>query len=668
MVLESPLRVQPQDAQPLVVSVTESAPQTARAALRIDSNDPERPTVSIALQSDRPPRCALSVSPPHSVFSLQEVRTLQVRSEGDEPCALTSISTDQDIFELLEPPQLPLVLEPQSSLPLRIQHRAYATRAGAPIRSLTIRARGAEARGSLEGTARPRCLEVENYVDFSEAIVNSVQTRTVQLHNRCAWSERVLSARLPQGAFDFDPAQLPIEVPAGAQVDIEVMFRPFQSWAQYIERLELTTSDPLARWLSITLVGAGASEAWTGQEGYSTLFPHRLDLGGALFQGDPTLPACATSTGALHLFSRRPSVLRVQLVPEPGTATSAFELIRTRGTLERTLPMELQSPADVSFSFRFVPQRVGAHRAHLQVRDERGQLLHESELLGEGHASARVVDTFSQPEHPQVDMLWVVDNSGSMAQLQARLNDNIPALFNTATALDIDYQMAVTTTEWSGALESCPGHPAILRSDYADAQTRRAAFQCAAMVGTRGSPFESGLRGGTEALQRAQRDPQGLLRSGAHLAVIIISDEDDISGDPVHFARMFRTFKPSLRALSFHAIISLGAGCGVRGETYIAVSDALGGQVHNICDPDWTFALEALQTRAFAQRLSWRLSQRPAVSTMLVTVDGVPVPQDPSTGFRYDPGTNAVVFSAAPAPGAEVVVTYESACLPSISG
>jgi len=46
-----------------------------------------------------------------------------------------------------------------------------------------------------------------------------------------------------------------------------------------------------------------------------------------------------------------------------------------------------------------------------------------------------------------VDMLWVIDNSGSMAEEVARLQDSFDVFMNEFVTLGLDYQIGVTTTD-----------------------------------------------------------------------------------------------------------------------------------------------------------------------------------------------------------------------------
>src|SRR5690606_5745771 len=76
-------------------------------------------------------------------------------------------------------------------------------------------------------------------------------------------------------------------------------------------------------------------------------------------------------------------------------------------------------------------------------------------------------DTFVQSTNSfnnKLDILWVIDNSGSMAPYQQNLSDNFTAFINNFITLGYDFRMAVITSDaWL--------------ADYYSSQAGRAAFK-----------------------------------------------------------------------------------------------------------------------------------------------------------------------------------------------
>ncbi len=165
------------------------------------------------------------------------------------------------------------------------------------------------------------------------------------------------------------------------------------------------------------------------------------------------------------------------------------------------------------------------------------------------------------PGAVKTDILFVVDDSGSMAAEQANLATSFDSFIRAlaASAVKDDFQIGVTTTsvDWprylsgssgpfetitqytsgpaagasypAGALVGAPGH----RILPANSLTLVDDFKADVNVGTSGANKEQGLRAALLAVSDRIADGTnaGFLRSGARLAVIIVSDEDDCS-DP----------------------------------------------------------------------------------------------------------------------------------------
>jgi hypothetical protein len=158
-----------------------------------------------------------------------------------------------------------------------------------------------------------------------------------------------------------------------------------------------------------------------------------------------------------------------------------------------------------------------------------------------------------------VDILFVIDNSGSMREEQMNLAQNFPAFMDELRKIDgADLQIAVTSTDLGGgamtARTTCPtvggdrgvfcgvrgkdcracglGQGSFLTYRGNGTQTNftgdiGAAFSCMASLGTAGCSFEHSL----EAIRRSLAAPEnrGFVRAGSYLAIIIITDEDDCS-------------------------------------------------------------------------------------------------------------------------------------------
>ncbi len=148
------------------------------------------------------------------------------------------------------------------------------------------------------------------------------------------------------------------------------------------------------------------------------------------------------------------------------------------------------------------------------------------------------------PSASEVDVLFVIDDSGGMAAAQQDFIAAVPTLITALDAEGVDYRLGVVSTDVStGAFEipncnnlggvlqstaqgSCeaPPDPWVTPTNVADPA---ASFACIADLGETGCGFEQPL----EALQRALSDAVNpdFIRASAHLMVVLLTTEDDCS-------------------------------------------------------------------------------------------------------------------------------------------
>ncbi|MCB9638829.1 MAG: VWA domain-containing protein [Myxococcales bacterium] len=143
-----------------------------------------------------------------------------------------------------------------------------------------------------------------------------------------------------------------------------------------------------------------------------------------------------------------------------------------------------------------------------------------------------------------VDILFVIDNSGSMAEEQTKLRNNFKSFIQRLLRADIrDFQIGVITTDVDelfnpdgrGQLVQAESNaPKIISSQLTETQVIEQ-FSKTANVGTLGSNFEQPLKAVELALSPssaggfADTQNKGFLRDGALLAIIFVTDEDDCS-------------------------------------------------------------------------------------------------------------------------------------------
>ncbi|MBW2733996.1 MAG: VWA domain-containing protein [Deltaproteobacteria bacterium] len=176
---------------------------------------------------------------------------------------------------------------------------------------------------------------------------------------------------------------------------------------------------------------------------------------------------------------------------------------------------------------------------------------------------------YRQNTETDVDVLFVIDNSRSMAQEQANLRQNFGKLIDALKTEKLDgripnVHIGVVTTDLgvgdfgaalagcetkggdSGKLQSTGTGGCLVPNDawisYVDGVTNlkgctnddpiecvKESFRCIADLGTEGCGFEMQLEAARRALDPELAMNPGFLRKDAFLAVIFITDEDDCS-------------------------------------------------------------------------------------------------------------------------------------------
>lgn len=295
-------------------------------------------------------------------------------------------------------------------------------------------------------------------------------------------------------------------------------------------------------------------------------------------------------------------------------------------------------------------------------------------------------DRFVQRTRAAADVLFVIDDSASMAAEQADLRENFDAFLRAADQGLADYRIGVTTTDMSergaqGRLVPLfdPDDPDYLPERVvtrASFPSPLAVFRENADVGIAGDARERGLEAAVAALTPplTSSDNANFLREDAALALIFVSDEDDRSGLPASVAaNLLRSVKASTgRAVSASAIVGPPGGCvtetgrASEGTKYRALADALGGITESICTESWGDALARLSGVAFGLVGSFTLSA-PPVGEPTVTVDGRVRERINAVGqtvWAIDAETRVLSFGTqfTPGEGAQVEVSYRVGC------
>lgn len=284
-------------------------------------------------------------------------------------------------------------------------------------------------------------------------------------------------------------------------------------------------------------------------------------------------------------------------------------------------------------------------------------------------------DKIVQVTTPSVDVLWVVDNSGSMSDNQRALADNFPLFMDYFLGSGLDYHIGVVSTDMDanahkGKLREVNGVRWVDVNNTAPMET----FAAMAQMGINGSSDERGREAAYSALEIEKNGYNaGFLRDdlGAGLHVVVISDEQDYSRANVvtkaEFIAYMNGLRPEDDLVTFNSIVNAPTGGGVfgsidAGTDYLELTDGIGGLKKDIAAADWVDVLEQLGLQAAGLKREYFLSRLPVPETIEVWVEmeGTTLPFTQGVDYTYSSARNSITFdSYVPDPLAEVFVTYD---------
>jgi hypothetical protein len=273
--------------------------------------------------------------------------------------------------------------------------------------------------------------------------------------------------------------------------------------------------------------------------------------------------------------------------------------------------------------------------------------------VGGGELYGENLDLFEQPIRGASDILFVIDNSCSMAEEQANLAANFQYFAAGLLELDLDYHIGVITTD----------NPAfrgeMITNEMDDIESE---FITQTLVGTGGSGDEKPTEMAYQSTQSGGDAGPGsdFLRDDAMLAMIYVSDEPDSSPSTWSaYLSHFQSLKNDSDDFVSHAISGdWPSGCGSASATnnVYELSVATAGLYLSVCATDWASHLEALVDASAADLSSFELTEWPVEESIVVRVDGVVV----TTGWSYDEADRSINFeeSAIPEGGSTIEVEY----------
>jgi hypothetical protein len=284
-----------------------------------------------------------------------------------------------------------------------------------------------------------------------------------------------------------------------------------------------------------------------------------------------------------------------------------------------------------------------------------------------------------------VDLLLVIDDSGSMKADQLKLAKNLEAFANQLendSALPIDWQMCVTvvhtqvvagTPQWGASINwegytPTAGTPRYILKKGTTGLTNIFTQTINAIgAGVVGSDDERGIKAAFNHFYNGEPGATGVsgcYRKGAAVSVIVISDEDErsVGGDcsrvkasmkepasvckpleaedsPVSLLTQAKNIFGQDVKFSFNSIVVADSACentqdttpdsnGVKsashqGTKYMEMSNLTNGGIGSICDSDFSKNLNLFKEKVVNSISTLTLECAPIANTLKVTVSGV---------------------------------------------
>jgi len=302
----------------------------------------------------------------------------------------------------------------------------------------------------------------------------------------------------------------------------------------------------------------------------------------------------------------------------------------------------------------------------------------------------------------KLDVLFVVDNSGSMSSSQSALASNFPSFINFFKNKGYDFKIAVTTSDAfygdqfvSQSCSLCNAEQTRFRSGTnpkiyvieEDTPNLENVFAANVNVGINGSGDERAFSSFRAALNSSLNT--GFHRPDAYLSIVIVSDEEDFSHDDINMNESYS--QPTLHTVASYKSYLEGFTQGIAGEDfsvstisildtacrnslgsgrkigtrYMQLADATLGTKNSLCS-NFDAVLNNISNTIASQIVAtFHLSRTPVESSIRVLVDGVLIPQDSTNGWTYDSVENNVSIHGtyAPQSGAVVTINFDPASM-----
>jgi hypothetical protein len=338
-------------------------------------------------------------------------------------------------------------------------------------------------------------------------------------------------------------------------------------------------------------------------------------------------------------------------------------------TLFRLILLYGEYEASTFYIAVVVPEKL-----YTQYQTEGTSITNAARVIPKGKALTTSSEKFNQASAKQnADILFVVDDSGSMSDNQNALSQAADDFSAEMTTSGLSYRSAIITTGY-GATDHTNGAAYHILRSAGIIENNTTLLKQSLVAGTRGSSTETGIWNAEQALQSLAYNNNfdgavttaGMPKAGSTLSVIIISDERSqyrSRSNGLDFNVSNNLFKD--RGIRVYSLIETQSN-SLDSTQYDDLSTETGGIHSNIRNQD---ANGSLDFRGFMQQIaqdaggaaSSFILVYPATVINEVKVNGTVIVEDTVNGYTYVQSSRAIVFhgTAIPPSGATIEVSYD---------
>lgn len=275
----------------------------------------------------------------------------------------------------------------------------------------------------------------------------------------------------------------------------------------------------------------------------------------------------------------------------------------------------------------------GTYTMSVRATDRAGFQSERSVSWQVAASTRRITHTINIDEYRKWDILFVIDNSGSMQFEQQNMAQRTKNFLSVLRGLD--WQIGITTTDprssavgGDGKLLELTGRSGqyLLNSSMNEVDSQNLLSNTLQRSET-GSGHEQGIRSSYRVVERAAQAgtiQSQMFRSGAHFAVVLISDEDESDNtqknDPEALLQLLTTSFGGQKNFSFHSIITIPGDRNcistngyTYGERYNTLSNLTGGVIGSVCQDDYTAQVTGIAEKIRSMAKTFTLSCVPLV-------------------------------------------------------